>query len=257
MTLRTALVSFARQVFRDQADKDYIVARACYRMNLRDQFLWASLQACEKYLKGTLLFNERSARYDPVRYNPAKKKGPEFGHDLESLLKAVKDIGDLPLDKPGWLPDFLKYLTIYGNNRYLSRSTYTMGDELRRLDEAVWVLRRVCQVFDWTPTTGRNAGVNRRPDLIAMANRPQNRKNPALFRPFGIIDGFLEKLIKESRNDPARQNLVWSNMFFAKRQRHRVTYTQFSSSENPPHTRSWIKNDPSIMAKIDYYIKLS
>ena len=148
MDLKDALFALATEVFREQADKDYIVARSCYRMNLREQFLWASLQACEKYLKGTLLFNEKSARYDPATYDPNKKGNKEFGHDLTRLFEAVHSIGDLPLDKPDWLPGFLEYLTTFGNNRYLSKATYATGDELRLLDEVVWVLRRVCQDFD-------------------------------------------------------------------------------------------------------------
>ena len=151
MDLRDALFASATERFREQADKDYIVARSCYRMNLREQFLWASLQACEKYLKGTLLFNGKSARYDPATYDPNKKGNKKFGHNLTRLFEIARAIGDLPLDKPVWMPEFLEYLTIFGNNRYLSKATYATGDELRMLDEVVWVLRQVCQNFDWTP----------------------------------------------------------------------------------------------------------
>jgi hypothetical protein len=255
MTLRDALLALATEVFREQADKDYIVARSCYRMNLREQFLWASLQACEKYLKGTLLFNDRSARYDPATYNPNKKRNEEFGHNLTRLLTVVRTIGDLPLDKPDWLPGFLEYLTEFGNNRYLSKATYATGDELRRLDEAIWVLRRVCQNFDWTPKIKGSPPRNLRPVLLAQLSRPENRKNPALYRPFGAINGFLEKKLKASIRDPARQALVWNNMFFGKRQRHRLSYAHFSSSENPPQTRQWF-SEPAIAGKIDYYIRL-
>ncbi len=254
MTLRIALHSLATEVFRDQADKDYIAARSCYRMNLREQFLWASLQACEKFLKGTLLFNERSARYDPATFDPNRKRNPELGHNLSALFGAVKAIGDLPLDKPDWLPQFLKYLTAFGNNRYLSKATYATGDELRRLDEAVWVLRRVCQNFDWTPHVN-GSPKNLRPALLAQSAHAMNRKNPALYRPFGAIDGNLEKILKAPKSDPARKALVWKNMFFGVRQRHQVSYTQFSSSENPPQTREWF-SEPDIASKIDQYIKL-
>src|SRR4029077_20656965 len=73
MTLRIALLTLATEIFREQADQDYVVARACYRMNLREQFLWASLQACEKFLKAILLFNEKSARFDPALYKPKSR----------------------------------------------------------------------------------------------------------------------------------------------------------------------------------------
>jgi hypothetical protein len=253
-TLTTALLTLATDVFREQADKDYIVARTCYRMDLRDQFLWASLQACEKYLKAILLFNGKSARYDPEKYDPNKpQKNKEFGHNVSWLFDVViRDIPDLLLDRcPSWLPQFLKYLTNFGDNRYVTKATFTTGDELRNLDEAVWILRRVCQNFNWTP-----AKENLRPKLIAAAMRTHARNNPALYRAFGAIDGFLERKLKQSKNDPAREALVWNNMFFANRQRRRVTYKHFSSSENPPHIREWFYNNPKIMAKIAFYIKL-
>lgn len=253
MTLKIALFTFATEVFREQADKDYIAARSCYRMKLREQFLWASLQACEKYLKATLLFNERSARYDPAKYNPQKKHNPEFGHNLCWLFENVKRIGDLPLGKAVWLKEFFEYLTTFGNNRYLSKSTYAFGDELRRLDEAVWLLRRVCQNFDWTPD--RANAVNLRPVLLAQVADPLNRKNPARYRPLGAIDGFVEKILKAPADNPTRQALVWNNMFFGNKQRHSVAYSRLSSSENPPHTRDWF-NKPAITGNIDYYIKL-
>ena len=49
--------SFASQSFRDQAERDYIAARQACRAELMPQFLWASHQAIEKYLKGILLYN--------------------------------------------------------------------------------------------------------------------------------------------------------------------------------------------------------
>ena len=127
MTLRIALFTLATEVFREQADKDYIAARSCYRMNLCEQFLWASLQACEKYLKGILLFNERSARYDSASYDPLKKRNKEFGHDAARLFAAARIIADLSLDKPDWLPEFLKYLTAFGNKRILTLRIVSCG----------------------------------------------------------------------------------------------------------------------------------
>ncbi|NOT26716.1 MAG: hypothetical protein HOP16_11495 [Acidobacteria bacterium] len=62
------LNSFALRSFRDVADADYIAARLAYRAQLPVQFLWASQQALEKYLK-FILFLERI-------------KVPKLGHDL-------------------------------------------------------------------------------------------------------------------------------------------------------------------------------
>src|SRR5690242_3852605 len=97
VNLRIALLTLAEQTFRDQADQDYIAARAIYPLGLREQFLWAALQACEKYLKGILLFNGHSARYMPGTYDVhRKRKGRPFpNHDLLSLFSAVTAIPDL------------------------------------------------------------------------------------------------------------------------------------------------------------------
>ena len=255
MDLKIALHAIAQEAFRDQADGDYISARMNYRMALREQFLWSCLQACEKYLKAILLFNEKSARFcDGAGSGAEKKKGPEFGHDLVKLLEAVRKIGDLPLDQPEWLLEFLTYLNKFGNNRYLSISTYTFGDELGRLDEAVWTLRRLCQSFDWWIEIDDGPETNQRPRLIAQITASQTREDPALERPLGTIDGYLEKVLKRPRSDIARQALVWNNLYFANRQRRKVSYSNNSSSANPPQTRDWF-NTPIIRDVIDRYVK--
>jgi hypothetical protein len=55
--MRALINDFAVRSFRDIADGDYIVARLAHRATLIPQFLWSSLQAVEKYLKGILLLN--------------------------------------------------------------------------------------------------------------------------------------------------------------------------------------------------------
>ena len=168
MTLRIALFTLATEIFREQADQDYVVARACYRMNLREQFLWASLQACEKFLKAILLFNEKSARFDPALYDPKKARNKEFGHDAAWLLKVVKrDVPDLRLNKPDWLPNFFRYLTDFGDNRYLSKATYATGEELRYSDKG-----RMSGFFGEYVRTliGRHKGGISDPKLIAAGD---------------------------------------------------------------------------------------
>ena len=67
--------------FRDVADADYIAARSIYRLGLSQQFLWAALQALEKYLKGILLFNDLSTK--------------TIGHDIASAYAALSQISDI------------------------------------------------------------------------------------------------------------------------------------------------------------------
>jgi hypothetical protein len=95
MTRRIVLIAIAEEVFQDQADKDYIAARSNYRMNLREQFLWSGLQACEKYLKALLLFNNLSARFPQSRTRGAKwNKKREFGHNLRRPFASVNRIDE-------------------------------------------------------------------------------------------------------------------------------------------------------------------
>ena len=57
------LDSFAIRTFRDMADGDYIMARSAYKNRLVPQFLTASHQAIEKYIKCILLLNRIKSRH--------------------------------------------------------------------------------------------------------------------------------------------------------------------------------------------------
>jgi hypothetical protein len=254
MTLRIVLDTIAEEVFRDHADKDYIAARSNYRMNLREQFLWSGLQACEKYLKAILLFNNLSARFPTSRGQPAKWNNKrEFRHNLRRLFAAVSQIRETQFVWPKFLPGFLDYLTRFGDNRYMSISTYTLGDELWRLDETVWTLRSYCQSFDWEiEEDGRKK--NMRARLIAEVNDPSRRSKPALFHPFGARGGWLEQVLTGKPSSFARQNLVWHNLFFGGRQRSLANWDYFSSSEHPPQNREWFT--PQLHRLVSDYVNL-
>ncbi|CUB05958.1 HEPN domain-containing protein [Marinomonas fungiae] len=56
MNKQLVLNTLAKDIFRKQADFDYISARVNFRLGLRQQFLWSAQQAIEKYLKAILLF---------------------------------------------------------------------------------------------------------------------------------------------------------------------------------------------------------
>ena len=68
------LNDFAKRSFRDVADQDYIAARMSYRANLREPFLWSSLQALEKYFKAILLFNRESSKGVSHKLDEALKR---------------------------------------------------------------------------------------------------------------------------------------------------------------------------------------
>jgi HEPN domain-containing protein len=124
------LNDFAIRSFRDIADGDYISARMACRARLAVQYLWASQQAVEKYLKCILLLHRI----------PAK----EMEHDLSRGLSAIHNTGSLTLGLTKPTEEFVSYLDDYGAFRYLEVSHHAFGTDIVRLDRTVWELRRFC-----------------------------------------------------------------------------------------------------------------
>lgn len=247
MDLQVTLNSFATDVFRKQADYDYIAARANYRMRLRQQFLWSAQQAMEKYLKAILLFNGKSARY----YQPVDGgKQREYGHDLEALFVEVKK---LPLFQIALETDdvaFLGYLSrLGGSNRYLSQSSYNTSDAIHRLDRLVWNVRRYCQFIPDRGLGCRDAVPGLQAAFVKSLENPERKQTP---HTFSLQNGELEAVIKRHPKDPARKALVWANLWYGKKKRLRVTYSGFSSSEVAPKDRDWQGVDWTVIEK---YIK--
>jgi len=247
MELQVILNTFASDVFRKQADYDYISARANYRMRLRQQFLWSAHQAVEKYLKATLLFNGRSSRfYTP----PGATKKREFGHDLDALITEVKNIALFKLEIEPEDEKFLSYLSHQGGaNRYLSTSAYNTSDAIHRLDRLVWHIRRYCQYIPDRGLGCREAVPGMQEAVVRSITDPSKKKSP---HSFALFAGKLESVIKRNPEDPARKALVWANLWYGKKKRLRVTYDSFSSSEIPPNEREWTGVDWKL---IEEYVK--
>lgn len=234
MDLQVALNSIATDIFRKQADFDYIAARMNYRMRFRQQFLWSGQQAVEKYLKAILLFNGISARY--VDINAKKSKG-QFGHNLVKLNAKVSELNYLGYNLPDWAPAFMEYLFKQGgSNRYLSDSSYNTEEALRQLDELVWNIRRYCQYIPDCGIDCDDEVSGSKEAVIRSINNPSYVANPIGFR---LSGGELEKIIKRPQSDPARIALVWANLFFGKRNKRKITCRCMSSSEIPPQKRFW------------------
>lgn len=246
--LQVLLNTYAREVFRDQADQDYISARSIWRLRFREQFLWASLQAMEKYLKGTLLFNGVSARY--VDGSNAGRKAKMFSHDLVKLLTAVKKIEGVEFSFPPEVEHTLDYINHYGNNRYFDRATYTVGDELLSVDAAVWHIRRYCQYLRFgfeTPEEEEEATKR----YVSWLNSPERLESPWRLR---LPSGLIERLVEGERT-PARDALVWNNLYYGKVVKSSITVLLRHEVVNPPNVRTWAR-DPQNRAQLEKYVLL-
>lgn len=249
MELQVILNTFATDIFRKQADYDYISARMNYRMRLRQQFLWSAQQAVEKYLKAILLYNGKSARYIPT--DSSKKK--EFGHNLIALNDEVCKLTFLKYKLPDWAPSYMEYLKELGGfNRYLTYVSYNTPDAILKLDELIWNIRRYCQ---YIPDRGLGCtlevpGIKRA--VINSLNDPAYRKKPTTFK---LFNGELERILKRNHKDPARKALVWANLFYGRKNRKVVKFRPMSSSEIPLQHRDWFNNE-EIKKMISDYIKL-
>jgi HEPN domain-containing protein len=241
MEIKIALDAYARSIFRDEADADYIAARSNFRLQLRQQFLWSAQQALEKYLKSILLFNGKSARYidiEKAKISP-RDRDNQFTHDLNKLLNNIKDIHSFDLDTGGIANDqFLRYLADQGPNRYISKSAYTTQDALERLDSTIWHVRRYCQNFECSsPALSAEQQSLVRQASISRALDPKSVLNPHLFRLSPGQSGYLEKVLSKRSAHPARKALVWANRFYGSKKRRRIQYRVFSASAIPPQER--------------------
>jgi hypothetical protein len=194
------LNTFAFRSFRDVADADYIAARMAYRAQLPVQFLWASQQALEKYLK-CILFIRRVV-------------ATSVKHDLGRAMELIA-LAQIPLDLTPRSRKFIDEIDAVGQYRYLEASFFVNWHKIIALDQAVWELRRFC-TLDQSVTALR---------LIEGRWAPRLR----------IAGGYLEKVI-ETRNNPARQPLLWHNGYFG-RGRRTVTVTGGFIAINSPLLR--------------------
>jgi len=104
-----------------------------------------------------------------------------------------------------------------------------MGLEIMQLDMAVWDIRRYCRVLDYEINL-LNGEKKRMFDIEIRTIEHSETKPPQSFR---IIGGALEKIIA-SKTHPAREPLLWQNLFFGQRARKRVHLRRYMHSTNAP-----------------------
>jgi len=246
MHLQSVLNAFATDVFRKQADFDYITARSNYRLQFRQQFLWSSQQAIEKYLKAILLFGGKSARFK------SNGSGKELGHKLSKLYSEILQLRLTGFELSPVNKSFLVYLEDQGsNNRYISKFAYNPGDAIQSLDSLVWHIRRYCQFIPSSLTSSEPNAEQQRAAQLAFITKFTTKKSP---HEFYLHGGELEKILHLPRSNFARQTLIWANLWFGTKKRRKVTYASFSSSEVPPNERPWFNEEHKTV--LEKYIRL-
>ena len=192
-----ALNSWAFRSFRDVADGDYIAARMAYRAQLPVQFLWASQQALEKYLKCALF----------IRRKPAKG----VKHALAPALKLLEDAG-VVLELTERSRKFITRIDQMGQYRYMEASIWVDWHWIVSLDQAVWELRRFA-TLDPVATQAK---------LVEGKWAPRVR----------IVGGPLEGILKK-RDNPAREPLLWHNGYFGRGRRTIMVRGGFTAVNSP------------------------
>jgi HEPN domain-containing protein len=231
MNLEPLLNDFALRSFREIADGDYIAARLSFRAQLIPQFLWQSLQAIEKYLKCILVLN--------------RIKAPR-SHSLEELISAFDRAKKFDIRLSAETRKFLVYLDTYGRFRYYETPYYTTGNELFRLDRAVWEVRRYARVLDYKVRllSGQEVlGL----DIELRGNEHAEKRPP---QEFSIMGGHLEKVLAK-KDHPSRPALIWNNLYFGHSRRKSVQYRRFSQSGNSP-----LSLHPEILDEVLKYVFL-
>lgn len=206
---------FAIRSFRETADKDYIAARMAYRARLIQPFLWSALHCLEKYVKGILVLNRVKAHK---------------GHSVLPGIERMKQHGKFELDLSADTVNFLKKLEDYGAEyRYYEVSYDILPFDIVRFDRAVWELRRYCQPLDYDTVDMNGKTVNLLTHELDRVHRAKAKHEKGTC----VTGGILEKIV-EKKDHPAREALIWNNLFFGPSRRKRVKMRPDWEAGNSP-----------------------
>ena len=210
------LNDFALRSFRDIADGDYIVARAACRASLASQYLWATQQMIEKYLKCILLLH---------RIPAANVK-----HDLGAAVDCIESSGKLKLGLTTATKEFLRRIDREGQFRYLEVSNFGQSRDLVAIDRTAWELRRFCTLDT----------------SVAKVVLRNGYAAPRVSLPGGLLES-----IMADKKQPAREPLLWHNGFFGPRIRKTVKLRGWWQATNSP-----LSLHPELLSEVRKYVYL-
>ena len=214
--MHTLVNDFAIRSFRETADKDYITARMAYRARLIQPFRWSALHCLEKYVKGILLLNRVNAK--------------NLGHSVIPGIERMKQHGKFELDISAQTAKFIKHLEDDGaEDRYYLVSYDIKPFDIARFDRAVWELRRYCQPLDYETVDMNGKAVTLLTHELDRVHRAKEQHEKGTC----ITGGTLEKII-EKQDHPAREALIWNNLFFGPSRRKAVKMRSDWEAGNSP-----------------------
>lgn len=207
---------FAIRSFRETADKDYITARMAYRARLIQPFRWSALHCLEKYVKGILLLNRVDTK--------------NLRHSVLPGIERMKQHGKFELDLSADAAKFIKNLEDDGaEDRYYLVSYDIEPFDIARFDRAVWELRRYCQPLDYDTVDMNGKTVNWLAHELDRVHRAKEKHEKGTC----ITGGILEKIV-EKKDHPAREALIWNNLYFGTSRRKAVKMRPDSEWGNSP-----------------------
>ena len=223
---------FAIRSFRETADKDYITARMAYRGRLIQPFRWSALHCLEKYVKGILLLNRVDTK--------------DLGHSVLPGIERMKQHGKFELDISADTAKFIKNLEDGADDRYYLVSYDIEPFELTRFDRAVWEIRRYCQPLDCDTVDINGKTVNSLPHQVDRIHRAKEKREKGTC----ITGGTLEKII-EKQDHPAREALIWNNLYFGPSRRMAVKMRPDWEAGNSPFFLH-----PEIIDEVAKYVQI-
>lgn len=230
--MRILVNDFAIRSFRETADKDYITARMAYRARLIQPFLWSALHSLEKYVKGILLLNRVKAHK---------------GHSVLPGIERMKQHGKFEIDLSADTVNFIKKLEDYGAEyRYYEVSYSIRPFDIVRFDCAVWEIRRYCQPLDYDIVDTNGETVNCLAHELDRVRRAKemNKKGTC------VMGGVLEQIL-EKKDHPAREALIWNNLYFGPSRRKGVKMLSNWEGGNSPFFLH-----PEIIDEVDKYVHI-
>jgi hypothetical protein len=216
-----------RELFISTADDNYTLSRWCFQQKLHVDFFWLAVHCLKKYFKAVLLMNGHSSR--------------GYSHNIVGLYEAVHPLAPELLiagfTRPENMPahmwrnetvkEFLGRLYQDGNadNRYLLYGYGRNAEDLFKLDQVVFSVRRIAQVLEV-----RYVGDEENDDLPtysrreALAMRPTRHEN---------LQSNLEQTMVGKRGEELQRVLLnWNFPFTDHHYRHEES-TFTSAYQNP------------------------